>query len=115
MSVLPVSHFEWQVLRTIKRSHRPPTGRVLRLLPTRNTRDGSFLSQMVERGLLARVTGTAEAPFAATYALTELGEHAAEYGECDFPARSPVVVPSPHESNPLGRMRRGKNGSGQGR
>jgi hypothetical protein len=70
---------------------------------------------MVERGLLARVTGTAEAPFEATYALTDRGEYAAEYGECDFPTRSPVVEPSPPESKPLGRMRRGKNGSGKGR
>jgi hypothetical protein len=85
MAVLPVAHFEWQVLRAVRRSRKPPAGRTLRLAPTRRTRDGAFLTNLVESGLLKRVTGTPDSPFDATYALTELGEHAAEYGECDRP------------------------------
>ena len=90
MAVLPVAHFEWQVLRAVRRSRKPAAGRALRLAPTRRTRDGSFLTHLVQSGLLARVTGTPEAPFDATYALTALGEHAAEYGECDRP-----IAPKP--------------------
>lgn len=86
MPVLPVPHFTWQVLRTALRSERPLTGRALRIVPTRQTRDGTFLNALVEQGLLARLTGTADAPFEATYALTANGKHAAEYGECDTPA-----------------------------
>ena len=93
MPVYPVRHFEWQVLRTVKRSKTPPTGRALRLAPTRRTKDGSFLTDLVEQGLLARVTGTTAAPFEATYALTERGEHAAEYGECDMSPKVKAVEP----------------------
>jgi hypothetical protein len=89
MPVLPVSHNQWQVLRAVKRGRKPPNGRELRLTPTRNTKDGSFLTTMVEMGLLARVSGTEKAPFDATYTLTELGKHAAEYGEADFPPKKP--------------------------
>src|SRR5437763_149243 len=83
--VLPVSHNQWQVLRAVKRNRKPITGRELRLNPTRNTKDGSFLTHMVRIGLLRRASGTERDPFAATYELTELGKHAAEFGECDFP------------------------------
>lgn len=93
MPILPVSHYEWQVLRTVKRSKKPPTGRALRLVPNRRTKDGSFLNEMVERGLLTRVTGTEQAPFEATYVLTERGEYAAEYGECEFPMKAKGVEP----------------------
>jgi hypothetical protein len=91
MPVLPIRHFEWQVLRTVKRSKKPPTGRALRIVPTRRTKDGTFLTDLVELGLLTRVTGTVAAPFEATYALTEKGEYAAEYGECEFPMRAKVA------------------------
>ncbi|HEY1187638.1 MAG TPA: hypothetical protein VGE74_08270 [Gemmata sp.] len=84
MPVRPVSHFTWQVLRTAKRSKKQLTGRDLRLSPTRNTKDGSFLTVLVDEGLLARVTGDAEAPFEAVYALTEKGQHAAEFGEYEY-------------------------------
>lgn len=93
MAVFPVRHFEWQVLRTVKRSKSPPTGRALRLVPSRRTKDGSFLTDLVEQGLLTRVTGTGAKPFEATYALTERGEHAAEYGECDMPLKGKAVEP----------------------
>jgi hypothetical protein len=65
----------------------------LRLVPRRRTKDGSFLADLVDQGLLTRVTGTAAAPFEATYALTERGAHAAEYGECDFPLKAKAVEP----------------------
>ncbi|QJW95337.1 hypothetical protein [Frigoriglobus tundricola] len=96
MPVRPTTHFTWQVLRTVKRSTTPPTGRTLRIAPTVSTKDGAFLTVLVEEGLLKRVTGTADAPFEATYALTALGEHAAEYGEYEYRVRSaPVAEPVP--------------------
>ena len=95
MPVLPVAHFTWQVLRTIKRSKQPPTGRELRLVPNRRTKDGSFLTELVEQDLLTRVTGAAAAPFLATYALTERGEYAAEHGECEMPVKARVAVATP--------------------
>src|SRR3954470_20563830 len=94
MPTLPIGHFTWQVLRATLRSKTPPTGRALRLVPNRRTKDGSFLTDLVEQGLLTRVTGTAAAPFEATYALTGRGEHAAEYGECDFPPKAKAVGPA---------------------
>jgi hypothetical protein len=85
MPVFPVTHFQWQVLRAVKRSRKSPAGRELRLAPTRGTKDGGFLTTLVELGLLIHVGGTEKTPFDATYNLTELGKHAAEYGECEFP------------------------------
>jgi hypothetical protein len=85
MAILPITHNQWQVLRAVKRSRKPPLGRELRLTPTRKTKDGSFLTTLVQMGLLTRTSGTEKDPFAATYALTELGKYAAEYGECEFP------------------------------
>lgn len=87
--VRPTSHFTWQVLRTAKRSKKPLTGRALRLAPTRNTKDGTFLTVLVTEGLLDRVSGSDEAPFDATYALTEKGKYAAEYGEYEYELKRP--------------------------
>ncbi|MDY3551674.1 hypothetical protein R5W24_000753 [Gemmata sp. JC717] len=84
MPVRPTSHFTWQVLRTAKRSKKPLTGRALRLAPTRNTKDGTFLTALVNEGLLERMAGSEDEPFDATYALTEKGKHAAEYGEYEY-------------------------------
>ena len=92
MLVRPVSHFTWQVLRTLKRSKKPLDGRTLRLVPNRHTKDGSFLTDLVEQGLLSRATGSADAPFDATYALTEKGQHAAEFGEYEYEFRRPDPV-----------------------
>jgi len=64
----------------------------LRIAPTVSTKDGAFLTILVEEGLLSRVTGTADAPFEATYTLTALGEHAAEYGEYEYRLRSAPVA-----------------------
>ena len=80
-----------------KRSKKPSTGRQLRLNRSRYTKDGSFLTALVDAGLLARVTGSADAPFEATYALTERGQQAAEYGEYEYelkPRPSEPAAPS---------------------
>ena len=95
MPVMPVAHFTWQVLRTVKRSKKPLTGRALRIVPSRRTKDGTFLTEMVEQGLLTRASGTADAPFEATYALTEQGTFAAEYGECEMQVRARPAKPTP--------------------
>lgn len=97
MPVRPTSHFTWQVLRTVKRVKKPPTGRALRLIPSRKTKDGTFLNALVDEGLLARVTGSADAPFEATYALTEKGQLAAEFGEYEYEMkpRAPEAPPAP--------------------
>ena len=94
MPMLPIRHSEWQILRVAKRNRKPLTGRELRIVPTRHTKDGTFLNDLVRRGLLNRMTGSETAPFEATYALTPLGEHAAEYGECETVRASPQPVPT---------------------
>lgn len=95
MPVRPTSHFTWQVLRTAKRSKKPLTGRALRLAPTRNTKDGTFLTILVTEGLLERVSGSEDEPFDATYALTEKGKHAAEYGEYEYELNRPAPETEP--------------------
>jgi hypothetical protein len=108
MSVLPISHFEWQSLRTAKRSRKPLTGRALRIVPTRHTKDGTFLTDLVQRGLLTRVAGREAEPFEATYALTPLGEYAAEYGACEkvCPPNATVgEVAAPKVKKKVGRPR----------
>jgi hypothetical protein len=69
----------------------------LRVIPTRKTKDGTFLDELVKEELL-EVVGVNDAPpkphsasveppaqFRTLYRLTERGEHAAEYGayECE--------------------------------
>lgn len=95
MPVRPTSHFTWRLLRTAKRSKKPLTGRQLRLTRDRKTKDGSFLTALVDEGLLARVTGSAATPFEATYALTEKGQHAAEYGEYEYELKPRPPAPAP--------------------
>jgi hypothetical protein len=85
----------------------PPVGRVLRIVPSRRTKDGTFLTDLVEQGLLHRVTGTAAAPFEATYALTERGEYAAEYGECDFPPKAKSTEPTTTDRPKVGKKGKG--------
>jgi hypothetical protein len=89
MPVMPISHFTWQVLRAAKRSKKPPTGKDLRIVPNRRTKDGTFLDELVKDGLL-QVVGQDEVTqetrklpvqFRTRYKLTASGEHAAEYGE----------------------------------
>ncbi len=79
----------WKVLRAAKRAQPGGAlGRDLRVVPTRKTKDGTFLDALVEAGLL-EVRGTSgktasedeAVQFQQKYALTERGEHAAEFGE----------------------------------
>jgi hypothetical protein len=113
MPVLPVNHFEWQVLRTVKRSKKPATGRVLRLVPSRRTKDGTFLTALVEQGLLTRVTGTAATPSEATYALTDRGEFAAEFGECEMPVRSKLAETAPPKRSKVVKKSKGATRDGK--
>lgn len=99
MPVFPVTHFQWQVLRAVKRSRKPLPGKALRLSPTRGTKDGSFLNTLVALGLLVRDGGGDKNPFDATYSLSELGKHAAEYGECEFPAAEPILAAQPRKNS----------------
>lgn len=92
MPVRPLPHLVWQVLRAAKRNKKPSIGRALRVAPTRNTKDGTFLTKLVEEGLLVQVTGTAAAPFEGTYSLTTKGDHAAEYGEYEYELQRPAAV-----------------------
>jgi hypothetical protein len=101
MVTRPITHNEWQILRVLVRAkNHPKTGLSLRLAPTRVTRDGTFLTKLVESGIL-EVVKEGEVPprqfgdeperpvaFYATYRLTDKGKHAAEYGECEFPLRA---------------------------
>ena len=91
--VRPASHFTWQVLRRVKRGKKPPTGRSLRPASSRKTRYGSFLTTLVQEGLLARVTGSAHAPVEATYALTERGKFAAEYDAAKYELKPRGIEP----------------------
>src|SRR5690348_15364341 len=98
--IVPISHCVWQILRTVVRAESAggllPTGKDLRVTPSRKTKDGTFLDELVECGLLAvaekpgRVPATASLAekaepeqFRARYRLTEKGRYAAEYGEYD--------------------------------
>ena len=92
MPLVPITHFTWQVLRA-KRSKRPPTGKQLRLVPNRLSKDGTFFDSLVAQELL-QVVGVDELPatasgkerakpvqFRTRYKLTAKREYAAEYGE----------------------------------
>jgi hypothetical protein len=95
--LVQLAHLNWQILRAVVRAaaagEPPPLGRDLRLTPTRRTKDGSFLDELVAEGLLApagkpgKEAGTAGEPvqFRTRYGLTDKGRHAAEYGEYDRP------------------------------
>jgi hypothetical protein len=96
--LVSVKFFEWQLLRVLARAEAarqaPPTGRELRLVPTRQTFDGTFLDRLVGAGLIevaAKPTPPADgkenepAQFRTRYRLTDRGRQAAEYGEYDKP------------------------------
>lgn len=106
----PISHSTWQTLRVLVRNkNRPLPGRALRVVPSRATKDGTFLDELVQIGLLEVVTaaapaspkaiGEARAPaqFRTTYRLTERGKDAAEFGEFERPDPRPLPV-IPHRS-----------------
>lgn len=87
----PISAATWQQLRVLARAKgKPVRGKELRYSPTRQTRTGEFLDELVAAGLIARVGEKPPAnrveegwpeQFRATYALTEKGKQAAEFGE----------------------------------
>ena len=80
---IAVSHADWQVLRAIARGKgKPVVGTKLRVVPSRATKDGSFLTKLVDTGLLEVVKADTD-PFEATYRLTAVGAEAAEYGLCE--------------------------------
>jgi hypothetical protein len=89
MSMLPISHFTWQLLRAARRGKTPPTGKELRVHPSRKTKDGTFLDEVVAEGLIEAVsvdspdekTQRLPVQFRTRYKLTAKGEYAAEYGE----------------------------------
>jgi hypothetical protein len=83
MPVTPVSCMQWKVLRAVNRGDRPVLGLNLRLAHTGLAANVALLNGLVKLGLLVRTSGTDCEPFEASYQLTELGEHAAEYGEYD--------------------------------
>ena len=88
---LPLSTTDWQVLRFALRSGTA-TGRELRIWPSRRTKDGTFLQEFVDKGLLRVVTPNDD-PFKATYAITPEGEYAAEHGEYECEMRTYKAVP----------------------
>lgn len=96
---------EWQRLRLLARNkNKPLSGAVLRVAKARRTKDGTFLDELVERGLLEVVApappvapkyrgGAVEpAQYRTTYKLTALGLHAAEHGEHERPDPNPLPV-----------------------
>ena len=104
-----LSHYEWQLLRLTLRAElakeQPPLGSELRIAPTRATKDGTFLDRMVAAGLIAVAVKAPPLPagaserekglpvqFRTRYKLTEVGRHAAEYGEYDKP-HTPTPAP----------------------
>jgi hypothetical protein len=79
--LVPISHSNWQTLRALARLRTPVAGRVLRVAWTRQTKDGSFLLELVRTGLLEIVDSKQPSPFDSIYTLTAAGEYAAEHGE----------------------------------
>lgn len=99
--IVPLEHNTWQLLRALVRAEAEGTdlsGAELRVAPTRRTKDGTFLDELVHLGLivvsakappLPRGSTLADqkqpAQFRTRYKLTPKGRHAAEYGEYDRP------------------------------
>ncbi len=85
--IFSITHATWQQLRVLVRAKgKPVLGRDIRIVPTRLTKTGEFLDELVEAGLIVRAegklaTGREPEQFRASYTLTEKGKHAAEYGE----------------------------------
>jgi hypothetical protein len=105
MHIHPIPHFVWQVLRACKRAKSPPTGKELRIWPSRKTRDGKWLDELVEEGLLGVVSEdpvpdnptpaerNLPVQFRRRYELTERGLVAAEFGECELNHRPRPPAP----------------------
>lgn len=96
VATLPITHGDWQILRVLVRAQGLAVpGKKLRIVPSRRTKDGTFLDDLVTMGLLVAESvdelpqgappSAIRAPvqFRTRYRLTAKGEHAAEYGECE--------------------------------
>ena len=94
--IVSMGTVDWQRLRALVRAEVKkvyPTGRELRIDMSRRSQDGTFLDRLVELGLIAVVVKPPPPPhresepaqFRARYKITNLGRHAAEYGEYDRP------------------------------
>ncbi|VTS03477.1 unnamed protein product [Gemmata massiliana] len=85
--LFPIKHATWQQLRVLARAKgKPVLGRDIRIVPTRFTKSGEFLDELIEAGLIERaegkpIAGNEPEQFRVRYTLTEKGRHAAEYGE----------------------------------
>lgn len=108
MPLYPIPHEAWQQLRRIKRANgQPVPGRAVRVKPSRWTKSGEFLNELVAAGLIVRAgavppESTASfrlpaEPFRFSYLLTEAGERAAEFGEIKA-ARYPFKMRGAKES-----------------
>lgn len=91
---------DWRVLRLAMRvnddnGRQGCDGRSLRIDMSRKTKDGSFLTRLVDRGLLQIVKKAPDdgTPFDATYAVTPGGEKAAEYGWYESSTFDGVISP----------------------
>jgi hypothetical protein len=91
---------QWQILRTALRLKKA-TGRELRIIPNRCTKDGTFLTDFVKKRLL-RVVKTGDTVWDKTYALTRAGEEAAEYGEYEGDFRTGVAADPPRRRSTKG-------------
>lgn len=88
--LVQLAHENWQRLRFLVRTGER-TGRDIRMTMSRKSRDGSYLTQLLNDGLI-KVVVPAKDRLDATYALTDLGRLAAEHGEYDKPY-SPQIKP----------------------
>jgi len=122
--IVPLEHHTWQLLRSLVRAEaagKDMSGAELRIAPTRRTKDGTFLDELVRLGLIT-VSGKAAPPppgasaeeknrppqFRARYRLTPKGREAAEYGEYDRP-----YTPEPTELTGLAAALFGKPANGK--
>ncbi len=94
--IFPITHATWQQLRVLARAKgRSILGRDIRIVPTRLTKTGEFLDQLIADGLIQRtsdkpVAGREPEQFRTAYILTEKGKHAAEYGEYERESRRTI-------------------------
>lgn len=122
--IVPLEHHTWQLLRSLVRAEaagKDLTGAELRIAPTRRTKDGTFLDELVRLGLIAVVAKATAAPagasaeeknrptqFRTRYRLTPKGREAAEFGEYDRP-----YTPEPTELTGLAAALFGKPSNGK--
>lgn len=80
MSILPLEHGTWCVLRKLLRDGPIVHGKQLRVDKSRKTKSGEFLDALVRRGLIYVFSVGGDA-WSRGYALTAAGYQAAESGE----------------------------------